>query len=291
MTFNVEEKLFALLSKPDEHADFGTLASAGGTVGKCTDLIKEQANRMGYESWSFLDAGECICGPQRLLRDGQDVQVHFLQQDDDSAHQHSQQGPYRTLTVKGHGHGHRGFSLKPEYGFALQCGKDVASFFVMFAIVFLAFAQLGNLLFGTQVTDFASFDESIFTLLRTILGDFNFHAIQKADRLLGPVFFVSYVLFVFFILMNIFLAIINDTYSLVKTEIAVQKNDVEISEFMMRGYNNLVGNMGQRDREVDLENALLMSRADNGDINYEELRHNLKKLDFADMEIEMFFAR
>ena len=85
-------------------------------------------------------------------------------------------------------------------------------------------------------------------------------------------FFVSYVLFVFFILMNIFLAIINDTYSLVKTEIAVQKNDVEISEFVMRGYNNLVGNMSQRDREVDLENALLMSRADNGDINYEELR-------------------
>ena len=74
------------------------------------------------------------------------------------------------------------------------------------------------------------------------------------------------------ILMNIFLAIINDTYSLVKTEIAVQKNDVEISEFVMRGYNNLVGNMSQRDREVDLENALLMSRADNGDINYEELR-------------------
>ena len=67
----------------------------------------------------------------------------------------------------------------------MQCGKDVASFFVMFAIVFLAFAQLGNLLFGTQVTDFASFDESIFTLLRTILGDFNFHAIQKADREAG----------------------------------------------------------------------------------------------------------
>ena len=98
------------------------------------------------------------------------------------------------------------------------------------------------------------------------------HGSPSLYRLLGPVFFVSYVLFVFFILMNIFLAIINDTYSLVKTEIAVQKNDVEISEFVMRGYNNLVGNMSQRDREVDLENALLMSRADNGDINYEELR-------------------
>ena len=33
MTFNVEDKLYDLLSKPDEHADFGMLASAGGTVG------------------------------------------------------------------------------------------------------------------------------------------------------------------------------------------------------------------------------------------------------------------
>ena len=66
----------------------------------------------------------------------------------------------------------------------------MASFFVMFAIVFLAFAQLGNLLFGTQVTDFASFDESIFTLLRTILGDFNFHAIQKADREASRIYYV-----------------------------------------------------------------------------------------------------
>ena len=33
MTFNVEDKLYDLLSKPDEHADFGMLANAGGTVG------------------------------------------------------------------------------------------------------------------------------------------------------------------------------------------------------------------------------------------------------------------
>ena len=145
----------------------------------------------------------------------------------------------RTLTVTMKGQEGKNHERLLRNQSTLQCGKDVASFFVMFAIVFLAFAQLGNLLFGTMVKDFDSFYESIFTLLRTILGDFDFHAIQKADRLLGPVFFMSYVLFVFFILMNIFLAIINDTYSLVKTEIAVQKNDVELSEFAMRGYNNL----------------------------------------------------
>ena len=35
MTFNVEDKLGVLLGQPDEHADFGMLASAGGTVCIC----------------------------------------------------------------------------------------------------------------------------------------------------------------------------------------------------------------------------------------------------------------
>ncbi|CAF5033512.1 unnamed protein product, partial [Rotaria magnacalcarata] len=41
-------------------------------------------------------------------------------------------------------------------------------------IVFLAYAQLGYLLFGTMVEDYKSFAISIFTLFRIILGDFNF---------------------------------------------------------------------------------------------------------------------
>lgn len=44
-----------------------------------------------------------------------------------------------------------------------------------------------------------------------------------------------------------FLAIINDTYSVVKTEIAQTKNDFEISDYLMRGYNNAMGSMNNRD--------------------------------------------
>lgn len=38
-------------------------------------------------------------------------------------------------------------------------------------------------------------------LLRTILGDFDYLALQSANRVLGPVFFVSFVFFVFFVLL------------------------------------------------------------------------------------------
>ncbi len=39
---------------------------------------------------------------------------------------------------------------------------------------------------------------------------------------------------------NMFLAIINDTYSEVKAEIAGKRNDFEIGDYLKRGYNNML---------------------------------------------------
>lgn len=73
-----------------------------------------------------------------------------------------------------------------------------------------------------------------FTLFRIILGDFDFHALESANRVLGPIFFITYVFFVFFVLLNMFLAIINDTYAEVKSNIAQQKSEFEIGDYFKR---------------------------------------------------------
>lgn len=59
--------------------------------------------------------------------------------------------------------------------------------------------------------------------MRAMLGDFDFPALQKAHYILGPAFFFMYIFIVFFILLNMFLAIINDTYSEVKAEMEEAK--------------------------------------------------------------------
>lgn len=40
-----------------------------------------------------------------------------------------------------------------------------------------------------------------FTQFRIILGDFDYDAIDRANRVLGPIYFVTYVFFVFFVLL------------------------------------------------------------------------------------------
>jgi len=88
-----------------------------------------------------------------------------------------------------------------------------------------------------------------------------------------------------------FLAIINDTYSEVKAEIAGQKNDFEIGDFVKRGYNNLLSTMGHRSKAIDIQHALKLAASSDGEVTFDELRQNLKKADFSDLEIEMFFSR
>lgn len=99
-----------------------------------------------------------------------------------------------------------------------KSSKDVAGFTILFSIVFLAFSQLGYLIFGTVAESFSSFKRTCITLLLLLLGDFDYGEIKKADAIFGPVFFLVYVFVAYFMLLNIFLAIINDTYSEVKAE-------------------------------------------------------------------------
>ena len=131
-----------------------------------------------------------------------------------------------------------------------QCSKELGGFTVMFMIIFFAFAELGYLLFGVQVRDYNGTINACYTLFRTILGDFNFIAIETADPMMGPTFFLSYIFFVFFVLLNMFLAIINDTYGEVKAELKRAKPSFQLGDFFMVGVNNVKAAAGVHDRQT-----------------------------------------
>ena len=128
--------------------------------------------------------------------------------------------------------------------------KDIFGFAIMFFIVFFAYAQLGYLVFGSQLDDFKTFGDSTFTLFRIILGDFDFKAIQDANRVLGPIYFVTYVFFVFFILINMFLAIITDAYAEVKDRLSKEKDDVHLGEFLKKNFGDFKHRMSAAGRRV-----------------------------------------
>lgn len=174
-----------------------------------------------------------------------------------------------------------------------RCASDIAGFAVMFFIIFVAYAQLGYLIFGTIVSDFNSFHESMFTLFRIVLGDFNFHELEEANRVMGPIFFMTYVFLVFFVLLNMFLAIINDTYSEVKADIALQQSEVQVGDYLKRGYNKMLTKLKMKQEHLkDIQDALATADINNDKaLDWEEWRNDLRARGIPDNEIEAVFAK
>uniref|UniRef100_A0A670Z240 Polycystin-2 n=2 Tax=Pseudonaja textilis TaxID=8673 RepID=A0A670Z240_PSETE len=170
-----------------------------------------------------------------------------------------------------------------------RCAKDVLGFAIMFFIIFLAYAQLAYLVFGTQVNDFSTFQDSVFTQFRILLGDFDFTEVEEANRILGPVYFTSFVFFMLFILLNMFLAIINDTYSEVKTDMIQQKSEMELSDLIKKGYTKAMVKLKLKKTPVDDISESL--RHCGGKLNFDELRQNLKGKGRTDAEIEAIFTK
>ncbi|KAK6053557.1 transporter, cation channel family protein, partial [Cooperia oncophora] len=149
--------------------------------------------------------------------------------------------------------------------------KDIGGFAVMFAVFFFAYAQFGYLVFGTQIADYSTFLGSVFALLRTVLGDFDFHALEQTNRVLGPLFFVTYVFFVFFVLLNMFLAIINDSYVEVKAELARQNDGDGIFDWIRQ--NMFLAIINDSYVEVKAE----LARQNDGDGIFDWIRQKVSR--------------
>ncbi|XP_070614130.1 polycystin-2-like isoform X2 [Erythrolamprus reginae] len=170
-----------------------------------------------------------------------------------------------------------------------RCAKDVLGFAIMFFIIFLAYAQLAYLVFGTQVNDFSTFQDSVFTQFRILMGDFDFTEMEEANGILGSVYFTSFVFFMLFLLLNMFLAIINDTYSEVKTDMIQQKSEMELSDLIKKGYTKAMVKLKLKKTPVDDISESL--RHCGGKLNFDELRQNLKGKGHTDAEIEAIFTK
>ncbi|XP_049564973.1 polycystin-2 isoform X2 [Orcinus orca] len=95
---------------------------------------------------------------------------------------------------------------------------------------------------------------------------------------------------VFFVwIKNMFLAIINDTYSEVKSDLAQQKAEMELSDLVRKGYHKALVKLKLKKNTVDDISESL--RQGGGKLNFDELRQDLKGKGHTDAEIEAIFTK
>ncbi|KAL7056366.1 hypothetical protein AAHC03_020981 [Spirometra sp. Aus1] len=148
---------------------------------------------------------------------------------------------------------------------------DLAGFTIMFFIVFAAFVQAGYLMFGRSSAGFSTFSQTAFVLYRIILGDFNMEAIRAAHPVLGPLYFIIYVLFVFFVLLNMFLAIIGEAYA--------------------KTVNNIKDKVTGKNR-IPLDQVLASASVhDQTEVTFENWRRAMKRAGYSEIESSFLFNK
>lgn len=126
--------------------------------------------------------------------------------------------------------------------------KEMSAFSLVFSLVIFAFVAFGYFLFGPNVAGFKGVMQGFETLLTFSLGSFDFDAVTSNYRVLGPIYFFVFFLFVTFVLMNIFVTILNEAFSKVNCDVRSQKNQYELVDFVWTRFKAWVG--------IDLDNVI-----------------------------------
>ena len=134
----------------------------------------------------------------------------------------------------------RYFRLHPEtavlFNVLSQAGKDMLYFFFMLGLFLFGFVLFAQEMFGTTQYIFSDTVLSMTTLLKMIFGVVDIYwdmiAVSQPgiERWTVIIFFVGYVTWMFFILVNVFLAILNDAYGGVKGELEEEKEAIKAAK-------------------------------------------------------------
>jgi hypothetical protein len=128
-----------------------------------------------------------------------------------------------------------------------HAAKELIAFGFMFVILWLAFVQLIHLLFQTKILGFSTFPRSMTTCFQMMLGKFQVDGLLQANMFFGPLMFAVYNIFIVFILLNMFVSIINDSFASVRKNAEKQNDDLNIFRFLKNKFKVVLGN-------VDLNN-------------------------------------
>ena len=105
-----------------------------------------------------------------------------------------------------------------------RASSTVGGFAVVFCVVLFGFAEAHMLTFGSRVVGFRNLSVSTVTLLRSLVGDFEFEAMVEAQWLLGVVFFVMFVALSVVVVLNILIAIVSDAFNEEIHELATRED-------------------------------------------------------------------
>jgi hypothetical protein len=105
---------------------------------------------------------------------------------------------------------------------------DLLSMLLVFFLIVMGFATMTHLVYGSNIEGYHTLDSSISVLLRILIGEFDYEKHVNTNSYFTPFFFSIYIFIVFFVIINMFIAVVSEYYERVKTMEALEmKNETD----------------------------------------------------------------
>ncbi|XP_066265238.1 polycystin-1-like protein 2 [Branchiostoma lanceolatum] len=114
---------------------------------------------------------------------------------------------------------------------------ELMSFVVVAAVAFMAFISSGFLIFGSEMESYTDLYHTAFALFEMMLGRFFAQDMLDSNPLIGPIFFSTFMICIFILLMNFLMTIICDAIS---ADVDVN-HDRELADHMWKSFGAMLG--------------------------------------------------
>eukprot|EP00759_Apiculatamorpha_spiralis_P036350 PhF_6_TR36531/c0_g1_i2/m.53844/K04990/PKD2L1; polycystin 2L1 len=92
-------------------------------------------------------------------------------------------------------------------------GSDIIGILILFGFVIVGYSLCALTLYGSNMEDFRSFGMCVSTLLRMLVGNFDYPSMHEINRYLTGFFFWTYVIIALFLLLNFLIAVLSDAFA------------------------------------------------------------------------------
>lgn len=134
--------------------------------------------------------------------------------------------------------------------------KDLLAFVAIFFTMFFGFSVMGFLIFGSHTRNYHSLSVSLASCFQMLLGAFDYDEIYTANPAMASIFFFSFMISIYLICVNMFIAIMSEYYSIAQTE---KKKHEESNRELAEATPNKEGNDQSDD---DFQDSLQFTDAD-----------------------------
>ncbi|CAH8676554.1 unnamed protein product [Schistosoma rodhaini] len=118
---------------------------------------------------------------------------------------------------------------------------DLKYFCFIFLVVFSAFVLVFYLLYNDTLSGFKTILNAIETSMQIILGKFDFTSMYERQMVLGPLLFAAFSLCVVFVMVSMFIAILDESFQHVLKDLSLQSDDHEMTQFILIQFIQCIG--------------------------------------------------